>query len=362
MRLSKTDQRLLQAASDVMLRPFEFAHLTDYLKASAAMLNPILGSYASVSGVLDSSGAVHVVSDDYPSAAIEAFKRWKLADAGTERAHQRSAEVVSMRTIVGMEWDGLEQDSMVNEWYYPHGVADVIATFIRWPEDGAFASVEWHHRRFGTARMGADGEAILNLLTPSLRAGARLLYTAGEHRLRLARNLDALGVTLCICAHDGAVVHIAAALQSLIGGDPDRDRIMTRVSWVAREVARSTARETPWRADQPPVAHEVVHTSVASYRLSAARAAHAMQFGATDILVIVGRLTSSPLRALDIAERYSMTRRESEVAERLGQGLRNAEIAEALQLSPHTVRRHTERVLAKLGVRSRAEAAARLRG
>ncbi|HEU5039303.1 MAG TPA: helix-turn-helix transcriptional regulator [Gemmatimonadales bacterium] len=61
-------------------------------------------------------------------------------------------------------------------------------------------------------------------------------------------------------------------------------------------------------------------------------------------------------------DRFGLTDREKEVARLLAKGRRNAAIAAALGISPHTARHHTQRVLAKLGVHSRAEAGARLRG
>ena len=42
----------------------------------------------------------------------------------------------------------------------------------------------------------------------------------------------------------------------------------------------------------------------------------------------------------------------------LGEGLSNAEIAERLFISPKTAEHHVSRIYARLGVRSRAEAAA----
>jgi DNA-binding NarL/FixJ family response regulator len=62
-----------------------------------------------------------------------------------------------------------------------------------------------------------------------------------------------------------------------------------------------------------------------------------------------------------LRERYRLTSREVDVAHLLALGQSNSEIAAALSISEHTCRHHTERVLTKLGVRSRAAVAAGLR-
>lgn len=54
---------------------------------------------------------------------------------------------------------------------------------------------------------------------------------------------------------------------------------------------------------------------------------------------------------------FALTARELEVLELISRGCTNKQIAEALIVSPSTVRRHVEHVLAKLDVRSRTAAA-----
>jgi DNA-binding CsgD family transcriptional regulator len=69
-----------------------------------------------------------------------------------------------------------------------------------------------------------------------------------------------------------------------------------------------------------------------------------------------------PSRTATLQSTYGLTPREIQVAMLLAQGRSNVAIAAALRISPHTTRHHTQRVLAKLGVHSRAAAGALLRG
>jgi len=61
-----------------------------------------------------------------------------------------------------------------------------------------------------------------------------------------------------------------------------------------------------------------------------------------------------------LRQRYGLTRRESRIARLIAHGMRNDEIAHELSISPHTVRRHTEQIFLKLGVRSRTAVAGRI--
>jgi DNA-binding NarL/FixJ family response regulator len=64
----------------------------------------------------------------------------------------------------------------------------------------------------------------------------------------------------------------------------------------------------------------------------------------------------------DLRTRFGLTRREVQVAKLLALGRSNQAIARELKISSHTARHHTQRILSKLEVHSRAEAGAKLRG
>lgn len=63
-------------------------------------------------------------------------------------------------------------------------------------------------------------------------------------------------------------------------------------------------------------------------------------------------------KAVDLGQRFGLTPREQEVLRLLAAGLDQDEIARALVISPRTVETHIQHVLAKLGVRRRAQAVA----
>ena len=67
-------------------------------------------------------------------------------------------------------------------------------------------------------------------------------------------------------------------------------------------------------------------------------------------------------RSAMLERQYKLTAREVQVAMLLAQGRSNATISKTLGISSHTARHHTQRILIKLNVHSRAEAGAKIRG
>ena len=167
---------------------------------------------------------------------------------------------------------------------------------------------------------------------------------------RLANKLDRDDLLATAVLQRAQVARLAA------GQEPDASALEQAAETFARlelpleegetrvELARSLA------GHRPELAIESARAGLAIFeRLGAAR--HADE--AAGLLRELGAPGRPTPRSLG-----ELTRRESEVLELVAAGLSNPEIAERLVISPRTAEHHVGRVLAKLGLRNRAEAAA----
>ena len=76
------------------------------------------------------------------------------------------------------------------------------------------------------------------------------------------------------------------------------------------------------------------------------------------VIRLVDRTSSNGEAASPNGKLESLTQRENEVLDLLAEGLTQEEIADRLVISPKTAATHIQRILSKLGVRSRAQAVA----
>lgn len=134
-----------------------------------------------------------------------------------------------------------------------------------------------------------------------------------------------------------------ACLEEALSGF-SRAQFPLEVASTRLDLARAVA------AERPEVAAAEAKEALASFdRLEAAR--H------VDAAAALLRSLGAPVRTGPKGS-AALTKREAEILELIGHGLSNREIADRLYISPRTAEHHVGRILTKLGLRSRAEAAA----
>jgi DNA-binding CsgD family transcriptional regulator len=188
-----------------------------------------------------------------------------------------------------------------------------------------------------------------------------------ERYLALLAVVDALADGVSVHDLRGAIVHQNVSFRRLLNEEPDRKRLEEAIEHARRHV---TALLTPHSI--LPIARGgsaadrcfelVVRTERAEYQVQSSVVE--TKTSPRHVAVIVFVRARDFVRRLDpkeLQDRFGLTRAEVRVAILIDTGRRTREIAQELEISVHTVRRHAEAVLRKLGVHSRAAVGARLR-
>jgi ATP/maltotriose-dependent transcriptional regulator MalT len=260
------------------------------------------------------------------------------------------------------------------------------------PPSARLAEIRVHQGRFDEAEQlleGLEGEA------EAVQARVALRLARGDAEAAAAillRRIDELGWDNLVAApllaqlvqarvDQGHLDAAAAAADALerIGSPPGRDRVVAVAVASRGRIARAEGRK-----DAPELLLDAVNRFAAlGGRLDAARTrlelARALAPSSPQVAVDTARHARTELESLgavrdaDAAAALMrslgakgragpravelLSRRETEVLRLLAEGLSNREIAERLFISPKTAEHHVSRIYAKLGVRTRAQAA-----
>jgi DNA-binding CsgD family transcriptional regulator len=230
----------------------------------------------------------------------------------------------------------------------------------------------------------------------AVRAGALLRLARGEPRAAAAlleHRIAELGATNVLAAPflellvlaqladlRTEAARAAAEALSALAEPPGRDRLAAMAALARGRVAAASGDERAAVFFQDAVNG----FAALGLRLDAARSrlglAHALATESPEVAVDVARHARNELEALGATREADeaaalmrslgakgragpraaglLSKRETEVLRLLGEGLSNREIAARLFISPKTAEHHVSRILGKLGLRTRAEAAA----
>ena len=192
----------------------------------------------------------------------------------------------------------------------------------------------------------------------------RRLAVPGSRRLEESRLREVLGEALLAAGDaDGAADQGRRLVE--MGNAVECDLIIARgqrlVGRACRdrqpvEVARSTFAELGMRLDVARCSMVIAGILATTEPEAASSEAH----GALAVFETLGAARDADLARAFVraaGRTAGLTRRELEVLAAVGEGLSNPEIADRLYISRRTVEHHVANVLAKLGLRNRAEAA-----
>ncbi|HEX7050433.1 MAG TPA: helix-turn-helix transcriptional regulator [Longimicrobiales bacterium] len=317
----------------------------------------LLGADAA-SFMLPGRGGPMLCGEAVDPSALRAYERhyWALDVGLRVRRRELGVQVWSRRLLWSRE--ELRRSAYYNEFVVPHRLYDAVGLTVE--DESGLAGVSFYHERRSGRRFGRRAHELLRVLVPAFRAGLEAWRRPVGLGTGILPVLDALVVGVLLFDVGGRPLHANRELRRMLELDPQRERLRREAERVAdtlSELARQRSHEVQRLPDGPVVRD--VWTARGEYRVCGSYL-EAGGSAAPCILVLVERQARDLPSDAVLQERYGLTPRQVAVARLLARGKSNAAIASALWISPHTARHHTETVLLKLGVHSRAEVAARL--
>lgn len=360
MHISPSELQQLTRAATLLVTPLDHETIDGWRAAVNRELRSLLRA-DSAGFLLPGVGGLLLFSEEHDPAELARYPDFhppSLPDGKTIWERLLECRVSTMPTVYGSDVKLYLESAYYNEYAAPNGAGDTLCAML--PLGGAdprhVASVQLWRDRKNRRRFEERDRQLLTLLFPALTAGIESVVRWHKHRAELGQLFDTLGQAVRVCDERGLIVHETTALTVMLSTDPDvilLDEAIRRTAAAAIATVQRVNDGLP--VGCAPVCE--VRTPLARYRVRAS-VQHESRQRLT--LVALERLTPVAPSPQALRESFGLTPAEARIALLLAEGRSNKEIADRLASSPSTVRRHTERVLQKLGVRTRAGVASRL--
>jgi DNA-binding CsgD family transcriptional regulator len=338
----------VQAALRVVLSPLQHASVESWTQA---ICDAVLETF-------EVDSAVSILSQDGTSvvATRGALTRRHLAEYLTQfhgrLEGERQREAHGLRAWVREDvWSttAVERTAYYNEFCVPAGYRDSAGMSVR--SVGGHQHVVYiadaRRRRF---QIGGREAVLLSLLQPALAAAAVSLRQLPA----MCEFGTAVEVPFALFDRHGRRLHANEAfggLEAKVSGvelHRAADRLAREIQPRFCERQFDGPASLSWRAADGSVS---LHASLWE----------PAGLPATPYCIVLAVVHGLEPPVKSLRDRWSLTPREAQVALLLSAGRSNKEIAQTLGTTSHTARRHTEHVLQKIGVHSRAAVAVHLR-
>jgi DNA-binding CsgD family transcriptional regulator len=364
--VSAPQARDLKRAADIMrvlVDPLAAPDIDQWRSTVNRMLIPLLDA-DSAGFLLPVSGRLAVYSDEHDPAELAKYPDLAPPPLSTGKPIFVRCVELGVSTLDEVWGDDMHinlNSAYFNDYVAPNRAHDALTAVIPLPRLGphGMAGVQLWHERMEGRTFGARETALLRMILPALRIGVEACVRWDRHRTDLLSMLDHLGQRLLVCDVSGRVLHATPALLAAIEEDGEGHRLMRELHAVAAELG-GLAASAPVEQGQPSFGGRSLATAHARYAVTGALYRSPIPSSPLLVLVTVERTTPVLRSAAELRDRYGLTRAEIRVAALLVSSLTSTEIAQQLNLSPHTVRRHTESILLKARVGSRAALATKL--
>lgn len=358
LRLSDRDLSALTAAMTVMLTPFCYADGEQWRTAVCSGLASPLHAVGKSFALAMPNEPFIAGPPDVVSAlqALVPVPSWMLE--AIARRRQRGLKVAGFSEIYDVE--AVKRTPFYNDVVIPNRLLAPVELAVDFPglPLPAVLGFMFESERTG-ARELPRNKQMLRLLVPAFVAGVGTYIRFSSQKAALASVLDSISIGATIVDVDGNVVDENQAMKTLMAVDPERNSVRAAVRQVSLGVANIVARgKSPDWARQAEVLE--VRTASTRYRIKATFAWGGFLHNRDAVLALTEAITARSLNPEQLESQFGLTRREIETAQLIVRGYSNRQIATALGVSTNTARRHSEHVLSKLDVHSRAAVAARV--
>lgn len=342
LSLGTTDRARLASAIRALTSPLAAASFEHWLAEVNRSLKELIGADKAAFMFPPEGGIVRASSDEFASPALESYMRDHLPQIERRwntRTRTVKLQVFNRRLLYGEHLREMYRSSYYNELVLPTRAFDAIGMALALESPSKVVNLLLHHDRPTGRRFGSRALDLLRLVYPAFCSGVHVARTLFPMRQRLTALADAIPVAMAFADANGRILHLNRELRRHREADPDS-------ALIDGGLARAVRRRAPSAVTTRTARYDIRICTFGADGDSAAVPA---------FVVIVTRAGAPAFPAQALARAYHLTRREVEVIRLLGEGATNDSIARRLSIRPATARHHTESVMRKMDVHSRAQ-------